>query len=437
MPVKGENAKVQAQRQERNGNGKVGGQQSLFRPARVCTTCLEQDTSHKKKAYRKVPVLSYFTGAGLLDLGFRRYNFDVVWRNENNGAFVRGFEHAMEALTGRTHTINNTRSIVDLKPKQILKEAFGDAGAPETFGIIGGPPCPDFSNGGKNLGEHGDNGKLSNDYVKHILALRPAFFLFENVNGLFKTEKHRQFFDRITAKLGKTYLVDHTILNALDFGVPQNRERVFLLGFRYDWLSERMDADTLALANTWFPWPLNEDYEGARDKYQWPARSPFGSQPEKPAGIPERLMVGTHICNPGEDLSTLPNGNDKFNPKSQKFQVIEEGDDTRKSFKRLHRWRYSPTAAYGNNEVHLHPTEARRLSVREVLRLQTVPDEYELPADLPLGHKFKMIGNGVPVNLAEAVAGAIARVVNGRWAGESRACCQPDGKKGKGKTSTG
>jgi DNA (cytosine-5)-methyltransferase 1 len=429
MPVKGERARDKANNVRRNGNGKKDSQQSLFRENRVCTTCLARDTTRTKKASEKIPILSYFTGAGLLDLGFLKYNFDIVWRNENNEAFVRGFQHAMAVLTGEDHAIDNTDSIVDLKPRQVLKEAFGDAGAPETFGIIGGPPCPDFSNGGKNLGEHGDNGKLSNDYVKHILALRPAFFLFENVNGLFRTEKHKQFFDRLKLKLEKKYVVDHRVLNALDFGVPQNRERVFLLGFRYDWLIERMDADALAVAHTWFPWPVNEEYEGARNKYDWPARSPFGSQPKKPEGIPERLMVGTHICNPDEDLSQLPNGNDQFNPKSQKFQVIEEGDDRRKSFKRLHRWRYSPTAAYGNNEVHLHPTEARRLSVREVLRLQTVPDNYELPADLTLGHKFKMVGNGVPVDLAGAVAGSIARVVNGKWEGDDRACCQPSGKK--------
>jgi DNA (cytosine-5)-methyltransferase 1 len=431
MPVKGENAKGKAKHQAQNGTGNTDGQQSFFRANRVCTTCLARDMSHKNKATKKIPVLSYFTGGGLLDLGFTKYNFDIVWRNENNGAFVRGFEHAMAALTGNEHTVNNTSSIVNLKPKQVLKEAFGDAGAPETFGIIGGPPCPDFSNGGKNRGEHGDNGKLSNDYVKNILALRPAFFLFENVKGLFKTEKHRQFFDKLTTKLERSYLIDHTILNALDFGVPQNRERVFLIGFSYEWLNERLDVDALALADTWFPWPVNEEYEGARNKYTWPARAPFGSQPEKPEDIPDQLMVGTHICNPNEDLSQMPNGNDQFNPKSQKFQVIEEGDDTRKSFKRLHRWRYSPAAAYGNNEVHLHPTEARRLSLREVLRVQTVPDKYELPADLTLSQKFKMIGNGVPVDLAEAVAGAMARVVNNKWAGANRSCCQPHSKKRK------
>jgi DNA (cytosine-5)-methyltransferase 1 len=86
---------------------------------------------------------------------------------------------------------------------------------------------------------------------------------------------------------------------------------------------------------------------------------------------------------------------------------IGEGETNRPSFKRLHRFKYSPTACYGNNEVHLHPYQNRRLSVRETLRIQGVEDTYILPSELSLTKKFKMIGNGVPVPLAEAVANAV------------------------------
>src|SRR5690606_3131365 len=106
-----------------------------------------------------------------------------------------------------------------------------------------------------------------------------------------------------------------------------------------------------------------------------------------------------------------PNQNEHFNPKSSRFNEVEEGDTDRKSFKRLHRYRYSPTVAYGNNEVHLHPTKARRLTVREGLRLQTVPDEYVLPSEMPLTPKFKLISNGVPTAIAELIAGEIRRTL--------------------------
>lgn len=86
---------------------------------------------------------------------------------------------------------------------------------------------------------------------------------------------------------------------------------------------------------------------------------------------------------------------------------FEEGDDSKKCYKRLHRWRYSPTAAYGNNEVHLHPYKAQRLSVAEALSIQSLPKEFVLPPDISLSAKFKTIGNGVPYLLAKGVAETI------------------------------
>ena len=72
--------------------------------------------------------------------------------------------------------------------------------------------------------------------------------------------------------------------------------------------------------------------------------------------------------------------------------------------KRIHRWRYSPTAAYGNNEVHLHPYKARRMSVAETLAIQSLPKKFALPPDISLSSKFKTIGNGVPYVAALGIA---------------------------------
>ena len=112
---------------------------------------------------------------------------------------------------------------------------------------------------------------------------------------------------------------------------------------------------------------------------------------------------------PPREIKATANANEFFNLyKTVKvLDAINEGEINRPSFKRLHRFKYSPTACYGNNEVHLHPYRHRRLSVRETLRIQGVPDTYVLPTDLPLSKKFKMIGNGVPVPLAKAVAVAL------------------------------
>lgn len=87
----------------------------------------------------------------------------------------------------------------------------------------------------------------------------------------------------------------------------------------------------------------------------------------------------------------------------------------------MHRYRFNPTVAYGNNEVNLNPTEPRRLSVREALRLQTVPDEYVLPKGVSLTHEFKLISKGVPTAKAGLIAREIRRTLElflshgGKW----------------------
>jgi len=379
-----------------------------------------------------VPLLSFFAGAGFLDIGFIQAGFDIIWRNEYNLPFVQGFEYAMAHMLDSCHNgdgkVHNTSSITDLQAYHIAQEAFHKLPRPEIFGIIGGPPCPDFSAGGKNRGREGDHGKLSQIYVDIIIELQPTFFLFENVPGLLRTKKHRQFLHELMNLLSKYYFTDLNVLNALEYGIPQNRERLFLIGFQKEWIKREMTAgmiarcqdwETLSLTcpNTWnnkfladrrwFPWPLPL-YPHAKTRYHWPEQSPFGEKPEKPVGIPDELMAGSLISDVDE-IAKLPNGLEKFEPKSDKFRTVAEGDVSRKSFKRLHRWRYSPAAAYGNNEVHLHPTEPRRLTVREALRIQTVPDTYIFPPALALSHKFKMISNGVPVKLSQTVAESLAK----------------------------
>lgn len=366
--------------------------------------------SKDEQARTKIPLLSYFTGAGFLDIGFAKSNFDIIWRNEKNPHFARGFQYGMAALhNSNTPYPVNTTSILGLKRKTVEREAFNGLGKPETFGMIGGPPCPDFAAGGKHRGGEGNNGRLTRIFVNHILALEPAFFVIENVFGLFKTRNHQLFFNGQKKRLEARYWVDASVLNALDYGVPQHRERGFLVGFHRGWLSRHTDLMPVA-AGDLFGCVASPEFKGARTGYEWPGRTKFGgSPPPKPHGIPDELMVGTYICDPTNDPREIPNGQDVFRAYSDKFKTIEEGDDRRKSFKRLHRWRFSPTAAYGNNEVHLHPAYPRRLSVREVLRIQSVPDGYALPPDLPLSHKFKMVGNGVPVKLAEAVASSVVQ----------------------------
>ncbi len=357
-----------------------------------------------------VPILSFFSGAGFLDLGFESAAFDVVWRNEFDRDFARASRYAHDQRSTRGNITIDERSIVDVGPKDALKGAFAMSGLPETFGVIGGPPCPDFSVGGKNRGAEGDRGRLTEVYCNRILEIEPSFFVLENVRGLLSTRRHREFLNRQIARLELKYRVSLNVLNALDFGVPQDRERVFLIGYSHRWIRRRYGRAKDALPA--IAWPVDGRYHGAKKRFEWPKTNPFGADVERPRGIPKELTVWGAIGDTGR-LQSLPNGLDCFRPRTGKFCEIEEGDDRRKSFKRLHRWRYSPTVAYGNNEVHLHPTEPRRITVREALRLQSVPDDYSFPPDATLSDKFKMVGNGVPVRLGAAVALAVAATLRG------------------------
>ena len=375
----------------------------------------------------KIPVLSFFTGAGLLDIGMHNAGFDVIWRNEYYKPFVDGYQYGFSKLVGASPKDFPvcSKSIAELTPYSIRNAAFNGRIWPESFGIVGGPPCPDFSVAGKHKGENGDNGKLTGVFFDQILGLLPTFFVFENVKGIISNHKNKKYLLSQLLKVATHYVFDIKVMNALEVGVPQDRERVIVVGFHKDYLSDLLDihelnnlidknkralTENLIVENfdlyNWFNWPHSDKFKSAKTNYDWPTTSPFGEPLDSPLNLPLELCVGSYL----EGLAELENQSDFFNPKSNKFNLVAEGDVSRKSFKRLHRWRYSPTAAYGNNEVHLHPYLARRLSVREAMKIQTVPDGFALPDLMTLSNKYKTIGNGVPVMLAQKIATSINQV---------------------------
>ena len=365
-----------------------------------------------------VPLLSFFTGGGFLDLGFEQVGFDIVWTNEIDPAFAEMHKHGMGAWrksvgsTREDSTISNQKSITDLRPDEVLEEGFGES-KPAIFGIIGGPPCTDFSVGGKNGGSGGERGKLTQVFVDLICGIRPDFFVIENVPGLSKTKKHREFLTSIVDQLehpSMGYLTGERILSSLEFGVPQNRDRLFLIGISSSLVESVMGMKPFPGNGSWFPWPVPV-HAGAKN-LPWPGENPFGGEPHCPDGVPLELTVYP-LLHSSPAPTNLSNGLEAFKPYSSKFWKIPEGNSSGKSFKRLHRYKYSPTAWYGNNEVHLHPWEPRRLSVREALRIQTVPDTYVLPEQPSLSSKFKMICNGVPCRLARCTAESLSNFFSG------------------------
>ena len=346
-----------------------------------------------------IQIFSFFSGVGFLDLGFQNAGFDIAFVDEYDERFLRAYQYARR---GHPHIPYYGYSHSDVRT--FLSDDNWNATFPDyrqhentLIGFIGGPPCPDFSTAGKNEGETGKNGQLTSVYVDLIIIRQPDFFVLENVKGLYHTKKHKDFYDRVKRKLYRAgYSLFDTIENALEYGTPQYRDRLFLIGFKRARFGRRIKYEF----GTHRIYTL-EDIENT----SWPTTSPFveNNALKKPAGIIEELTVQHWFIQ--NDVQNHPNGNDVFNVKKQdRFLTIPEGDSAGKSFKRLHRWRYSPTAAYGNNEVHLHPFLPRRISVAEALAIQSLPANFEIPNDLPLSTKFKMVGNGVPYLLALGIA---------------------------------
>lgn len=344
-------------------------------------------------------IFSFFSGAGFLDLGFENSGFDIAYVNEFHEPFIEGYRHARTKLGLPEPRFGyDTNSIEDIDRRQLNVKIEKARAGKEIVGFIGGPPCPDFSVGGKNRGQNGENGKLSRVYVELICELLPDFFLFENVKGLYRTKRHREFFEELKSHLiDAGYCLNERLINSIEYGAPQDRDRIILIGFRD------------AISTKEFVWQGRSYPDRSAFDFDWPTTEPFVENETRPApnNIPSELTVEHWFQK--NCVATHPNSTHCFTPRAGKsrFESVEEGDDSRKSYKRLHRWRYSPTAAYGNNEVHLHPYKARRLTVAEALAIQSLPPEFELPASMTLSNMFKTVGNGVPYLAAYGLAQSI------------------------------
>jgi DNA (cytosine-5)-methyltransferase 1 len=165
-------------------------------------------------------IVSFFAGAGGLDLGFQKAGFDVIWANEYDKDIWETYEK------NHPHTILDKRSIVDIHADEV----------PECDGIIGGPPCQSWSEAGSKRGINDKRGQLFFDFIRILEAKQPKIFLAENVSGML-LGRHSEALKNIKEMFqnaGVGYELSFQMLNASDFDVPQDRKRVFFVGIRKD-----------------------------------------------------------------------------------------------------------------------------------------------------------------------------------------------------------
>ena len=168
---------------------------------------------------KKAKILSLFSGAGGLDLGFRNAGFEITTSNEIDTDTFDTYKYNFP----KTKHIGG--SIVKLSKDDI--EDYYD-------GIIGGPPCQSWSEAGKQKGIDDPRGQLFYEYIRILDLIKPKFFLAENVSGMLH-KKHQNSLNNIAEKFSNVgYNVDYKLLDAVDYNVPQNRKRVFIIGIRND-----------------------------------------------------------------------------------------------------------------------------------------------------------------------------------------------------------
>lgn len=368
-------------------------------------------------------IFSFFSGAGFLDLGFElQGNYNIVFVNEFHKAFNRVYQYARQHMCLPTpkygHHVEDITEYLDGKHDEKLQRLLGwveESKQEDITGFIGGPPCPDFSVAGKNRGKEGENGKLSGTYANLICKALPDFFVFENVKGLYRTARHRHFFEELKVLFRESgYSLTEQLVNSLEYGAPQDRDRIILIGIQ-EKVIERLNLTSYDGTLIKFPWESHKLYKlDDVKKLPWPDKSPYNKG--IPTSIPDGLIKELTVEYWWEknDVVNHPNANMYFQPRAGivRFETKDEGDVEKKCYKRLHRWRYSPTAAYGNNEVHIHPYLPRRISAAEALAIQSLPANFILPTDMTLSDAFKTIGNGVPFLLAKGIANSIFDFLN-------------------------
>ncbi|MCG0017734.1 DNA cytosine methyltransferase [Winogradskyella immobilis] len=316
-------------------------------------------------------LISLFSGCGGLDRGFENAGFNVVWANDNDKNILD------------TYKFNHPNTEIEIG--DVSKIPSSDI--PNNIsGLIGGPPCQSWSAAGNGKGINDPRGKLFFEYIRILEDKKPLFFLAENVKGML-SEKHKESVELIKSLLDNAgYDVTINLVNSADYGVPQKRERVIIVGYRKD-LNLRFSPPAKNKKQT-----LVKEY--LKDITVKPISSKDNlAQPQKCVIPNHEYFTGTYsyiFMSRNRVLDwNLPSytiqasgRQASLHPQAPKMVKVEK--DVMKF-------------AHGSTKLY------RRLSIRECARIQTFPDDFLFFYE-NLNTGYKMIGNAVPVNLAEALA---------------------------------
>lgn len=316
---------------------------------------------------KKPLVASLFSGCGGMDLGFKQAGYKVVWAND------------FEPSACKTYETNFGKHIYEGDIAKINLKTI-----PEVDLMIGGFPCQDFSMIWQRGGINTDRGNLYRYFVEAVKLKRPKVFVAENVKGLLTANKGKAVEQIAEDFASMGYVVDVDLYNFANYGVPQLRERVFIVGVRAD-----LDWEFKKPAHTHTP----ENYVSSGEALKGVKKVKFNNEHQKIADKTRRML---ELIPEGGNFSDIP----KSHPLYVKGMISHV-------YRRLHRKKPSTTiiAGGGGGTWGYHYEEPRPLTNRERARLFGYPDTFEFIGSI--AEVRKQIGNSVPPPAAQALAEAL------------------------------
>lgn len=341
---------------------------------------------NKKGGYKTVSIFSGILG---IEIGLDRAGFDTVFALDFDNACKEIIEENNGHLSSFPYVCTD---INKLTPEEILQQSGFKPG--EIDLLAGGPPCQSFSKSGLRKGVEDEKGMLFKRYLDYLDVMKPKAFLLENVRGLYSSRKGEDF--KLIKRRFKDagYTLYWKILDAANYGIPQFRQRLFLVGFK--------DRKKYS-----FPIPSHGDGNGLSEKPFVNVEQAFsdldGDDPELPftgkykhllEDIPEGMNYSFYTEERGHPDPI-------FKWRSKFWYFLLKIDRTKPSL--------TIQAYPGNNTGPFH-WENRRLSVGELKRLQTFPDWFKINKSYRIAHR--VLGNAVPPLLAEVIGNSIAEALS-------------------------
>lgn len=363
--------------------------------------------------------ISLFSGAGGCSLGFHNAGYEIIYATDINRHAVNTYKKNFP------NTLCEQHNIVDIDFTALLRRLELEKG--ELDIIIGGPPCQGFSTAGLRFWDDPRN-ELLKHYVRALETIRPKWFLMENVEGLLTADKGTYLYEISQAFIKLGYKIRIDKVYAQEYGVPQRRKRVFIIGNQIGADFElpptkhhasgaifRKADFTLMEAVQMLPQAASVPNEFV--KYTKPASSHW-----------ERMIRGTavsitdHFAPPlseiqmarikalrqGQTMKDLPKALQHNSFTRRAKRRVMDGIPTEKrggapsGLKRLFSDEPSLTITGAATRELIHPLENRPLTIRECARLQTFPDDFQFTGTA--SQKIQQIGNAIPPALAQVFA---------------------------------